>query len=122
MADQTDLIRGHRKQSLLLSDEELLEIRARQRTFEGAYWRTSIAAVSMGLLIVKVFTKAFYKIGITFFVFGLVMLGIAVLRRRTAGDVFDLSIPFQTSGNWVVLTTVVTLCTYIILLVLLLEL
>lgn len=95
---------------------------ARQRTFEGAYWRTAIMAVSTGLLILKVFTKEFYKIGITFFVFGLVMLGIAVLRRRTAGDVFDLSIPFQTSGNWVLLTTIVTLVTYIILLILLLKL
>ncbi|GAB5593401.1 hypothetical protein Unana1_08301 [Umbelopsis nana] len=119
---ETHLIRGHRKKSVMLTDGELLEVRARQRTFEGAYWRTSIMAVSTGLLILKVFTKDFYKIGITFFVFGLVMLGIAVMRRRTAGDVFDLSIPFKTSGNWVLLTTIVTMCTYIILLVLLFKL
>ncbi|KAI9290316.1 hypothetical protein BC943DRAFT_313721 [Umbelopsis sp. AD052] len=119
---EANMVRGHRKQSVMLTDTELLEMRARQRTFEGAYWRTAIMAVSTGLLILKVFTKEFYKIGITFFVFGLVMLGIAVLRRRTAGDVFDLSIPFQTSGNWVLLTTIVTLVTYIILLILLLKL
>ncbi|CAO3662092.1 unnamed protein product [Umbelopsis vinacea] len=119
---EQDMIRGHRKKSVMLTDSELLEVRARQRTFEGAYWRTSIMAVSTGLLILKVFTKDFYKIGITFFVFGLVMLGIAVMRRRKAGDVFDLSIPFQTSGNWVLLTTAVTMATYIILLILLLKL
>ncbi|CAO3650951.1 unnamed protein product [Cunninghamella blakesleeana] len=75
----------------------ITNLRARQRTFEGAYWRTSLAAFSTGLLILKVFTREFYKIGITFFVFGLALLAIALWRRRTAGDVFDLSIPFRTS-------------------------
>jgi uncharacterized membrane protein YidH (DUF202 family) len=92
---------------------------AHQRTFEGAYWRTALAAFSTGLLILKVFTREFYKIGITFFVFGIAMLVIAVWRRRTSFDVFDPSIPFKTSGDWVVLTTIVTMATYIILLVLL---
>lgn len=100
----------------------LCKVLARQRTFEGAYWRTALAAFSTGLLILKVFTREFYKIGITFFVFGLAMLAIAVWRRRTAGDVFDLSIPFKTSGDWVILTTAVTMATYIVLLVLLLKL
>ncbi|KAI8328761.1 hypothetical protein BC941DRAFT_363440, partial [Chlamydoabsidia padenii] len=95
---------------------------ARQRTFEGAYWRTSLAAFSTGLLILKIFTREFYKIGITFFVFGLALLAIALWRRRTAGDVFDLSIPFRTSGNWVLLTTMATLTTYFVLFILLLNL
>ncbi|KAI7882076.1 hypothetical protein K492DRAFT_160936 [Lichtheimia hyalospora FSU 10163] len=116
------MVRGHREQSVLLTQTELQDLRARQRTFEGAYWRTALAAFSTGLLILKVFTREFYKIGITFFVFGLAMLAIAVWRRRTAGDVFDLSIPFKTSGDWVILTTAVTMATYIVLLVLLLKL
>ncbi|KAL1931628.1 hypothetical protein VTP01DRAFT_9771 [Rhizomucor pusillus] len=116
---QERLIRGHREQSVLLTQSELQDLRARQRTFEGAYWRTALAAFSTGLLILKIFTREFYKIGITFFVFGLAMLAIAVWRRRSAGDVFDLSIPFKTSGDWVILTTAVTMATYIVLLVLL---
>ncbi|KAI9255591.1 hypothetical protein BDA99DRAFT_517143 [Phascolomyces articulosus] len=116
------MVRGHREQSVLLTQSELQDLRARQRTFEGAYWRTALAAFSTGLLILKVFTREFYKIGITFFVFGLAMLAIAVWRRRTAGDVFDLSIPFKTSGDWVILTTGVTMATYIVLLVLLWKL
>ncbi|KAI8378584.1 hypothetical protein BD560DRAFT_325026 [Blakeslea trispora] len=47
------------------------------------------------------------------------MLAIALWRRRTSFDVFDSSIPYKTSGDWVVLTTVVTMVTYIILLILL---
>ncbi|KAG1037993.1 hypothetical protein G6F46_004578 [Rhizopus delemar] len=113
------LIRGHREDSVLFTTYELQDLRAHQRTFEGAYWRTALAAFSTGLLILKVFTREFYKIGITFFVFGIAMLVIAVWRRRTSFDVFDPSIPFKTSGDWVVLTTIVTMATYIILLILL---
>ncbi|KAI9483660.1 MAG: hypothetical protein EXX96DRAFT_559118 [Benjaminiella poitrasii] len=113
------LIRGHRKESVLFTLVELQDLRAHQRTFEGAYWRTALAAFSSGLLILKVFTREFYKIGITFFVFGLAMLAIALWRRRTSFDVFDQTIPYKTSGDWVILTTIVTLATYIVLLVLL---
>ncbi|ORE11406.1 hypothetical protein BCV72DRAFT_105777 [Rhizopus microsporus var. microsporus] len=47
------------------------------------------------------------------------MLVIALWRRRTSFDVFDPTIPFKTSGDWVLLTTVVTMFAYIVLLVLL---
>jgi hypothetical protein len=50
------------------------------------------------------------------------MLAIALWRRRTSFDVFDQSIPYKTSGDWVILTTIVTMATYIVLLVLLLNL
>ncbi|OZJ02796.1 hypothetical protein BZG36_04425 [Bifiguratus adelaidae] len=117
-----ELIRGHRRKSVLLTDAELLEVRARQRTFEGAYWRTGLASFSTGLLVLKLFTLSFYRIGITFFVFGFAMLVIAVLRRRNSGDIFDLEVPFWTSGGWVVLTGAVTLGCYIAFLVLLYQL
>ncbi|KAI8059590.1 hypothetical protein BC940DRAFT_313477 [Gongronella butleri] len=117
----TKLVRGHRRASVFLTESELQDLRARQRTFEGAYWRTSLAAFSTGLLILKVFTREFYKIGITFFAFGLALLAIALWRRRTAGDVFDLTVPFRTSGNWIILTTIVTLASYIVLFTLLLN-
>ncbi|KAL0138059.1 hypothetical protein V8B55DRAFT_1534524 [Mucor lusitanicus] len=109
------LVRGHRRESALFTLVELQDLRAHQRTFEGAYWRTALAAFSSGLLILKVFTREFYKIGITF----LSMLAIALWRRRTSFDVFDSTIPYKTSGDWVILTTVVTMATYIVLLVLL---
>ncbi|KAG0163293.1 hypothetical protein DFQ30_000398 [Apophysomyces sp. BC1015] len=119
---KVQLVRGHRKESVLLTQTELQDLRARQRTFEGAYWRTALAAFSTGLLILKIFTREFYKIGITFFVFGLAMLAIAFWRRRSSFDVFDLTVPFKTSGNWVILTTIVTMAAYIVLLVLLWKL
>jgi hypothetical protein len=55
-------------------------------------------------------------------VFGIAMLAIALWRRRTSFDVFDHTIPYKTSGDWVILTTVVTMATYIVFLVLLWKL
>ncbi|KAF9953014.1 hypothetical protein BGZ72_005765 [Mortierella alpina] len=115
------LYRGHRAKSLNITEEELVEIRARERTFDGAYWRTAMKAFSMGMIIVRLFTKSFYKIGIIFVAFGMAMLGISILRRKAAGDVFDQRQPFETSGFWVLITTLVTSVTYIIMFVMIMR-
>ncbi|KAF9958054.1 hypothetical protein BGZ70_009317 [Mortierella alpina] len=115
------LYRGHRAKSLNITEEELVEIRARERTFDGAYWRTAMKAFSMGMIIIRLFTKAFYKIGIIFVAFGMAMLGISVLRRKAAGDVFDQRQPFETSGFWVLVTTLVTSVTYIVMFVMIMR-
>ncbi|KAI8600637.1 hypothetical protein EDD21DRAFT_415653 [Dissophora ornata] len=106
------LYRGHRAKSLNITEEELVEIRARERTFDGAYWRTAMKSFSMGMIIIRLFTSAFYKIGIIFVVFGMAMLGISVLRRKASGDVFDQRKAFETSGFWVMFTTFITTVTY----------
>ncbi|KAK3810026.1 MAG: hypothetical protein J3Q66DRAFT_351910 [Benniella sp.] len=109
------LYRGHRARSLNITEEELVEIRARERTFDGAYWRTAMKAFSMGLIVIRLFSDAFYKIGIVFVVFGMALLGISFLRRKAAGDVFDQRKPFETAGFWIMITTVVTTVTYLVL-------
>ncbi|KAG9061103.1 hypothetical protein KI688_007732 [Linnemannia hyalina] len=116
------LYRGHRARSLNITEEELVEVRARERTFDGAYWRTAMKSFSMGMIIIRLFTKSFYKIGIIFVAFGMAMLGISVLRRKAAGDVFDQRKPFETSGFWVAVTTGVTTVAYVIMFVLIMNL
>ncbi|KAF9086989.1 hypothetical protein BGX29_008404 [Mortierella sp. GBA35] len=116
------LYRGHRARSLNITEEELVEVRARERTFDGAYWRTAMKAFSMGMIILRLFTASFYKIGIIFVAFGMAMLGISVLRRKAAGDVFDQRKPFETSGFWVLVTTLVTTVTYVLILGLIVNL
>ncbi|GJJ67830.1 hypothetical protein EMPS_00176 [Entomortierella parvispora] len=116
------LYRGHRAKSLNITEEELVEIRARERTFDGAYWRTAMKSFSMGMLILRLFTRSFYKVGLLFVVFGMAMLGIAFLRRKAAGDVFDQRKPFETSGFWVMITTLVTTITYFIIFALIMNL
>ena len=48
---------------MILSPAELTEIRAAQRTFEGAYIRTSLSQFSFALIVLKIFTSEFYSIG-----------------------------------------------------------
>ena len=106
--------------SLSLSEHQFVV--ARERTFDGAYWRTAMKSFSMGMLVIRLFTKSFYKVGIIFVAFGMAMLGIAVLRRKAAGDVFDQRKPFETSGFWVMITTLITTIAYVILFVLIMNL
>lgn len=48
---------------MVLTPQELVEIRAAQRTFEGAYIRTSLSQFSFALIVLKIFTSEFYSIG-----------------------------------------------------------
>ena len=56
-------LRLHRARSVILTPSELVEIRAAQRTFEGAYIRTSLGQFSFALVVLKIFTSEFYSIG-----------------------------------------------------------
>ncbi|KAF1803934.1 hypothetical protein V8B55DRAFT_1359901 [Mucor lusitanicus] len=107
---------------MLLSQSELQDIRAYQRTFEGAYWRTALSAFSMGLLILKVFTIEFYHIALAFFSFGVSMLLIAYMRHRQFKHVFDPAIPVKTSSNMVILTFISSLVTFLVLFLLISQL
>ncbi|ORY06945.1 hypothetical protein K493DRAFT_251441 [Basidiobolus meristosporus CBS 931.73] len=105
-----------------LTDDELLEVRARERTFDGAYWRSALSAFGSGVIILRVFTSEFYKIGLVYIAMGIGMLVLGTLRRRSFGRDLDLSIPFKTSGNFTVATTLVVLPAYGFLLAFMLSL
>ena len=51
---------------MILTPSELVEIRAAQRTFEGAYIRTSLGQFSFALVVLKIFTSEFYSIGMSY--------------------------------------------------------
>lgn len=56
------LRRGHRSYSFTASDvNELVELRARQRTFHGAYSRSALSALGYSLTILRLFDHRFYK-------------------------------------------------------------
>lgn len=58
----TIIYRGHRRQSFVAQDvNELVELRARQRTFHGAYNRTAIGALGYALTILRLFDRDFYR-------------------------------------------------------------
>ncbi|GKT48316.1 uncharacterized protein ColSpa_08497 [Colletotrichum spaethianum] len=109
---------------------QLVEIRAAQRTFEGAYMRTALSQFSFALIILKIFTSEFYAIGALFAVYGAAVMLVAIFRRHEGNRQFFTSPKedehgavsvvrkFRTSGNSVALLTVLSLAAYVTLLVL----
>ncbi|KAL9006887.1 MAG: hypothetical protein Q9188_000342 [Gyalolechia gomerana] len=123
-------LRMHRARSVILTDEELVEIRAAQRTFEGAYIRTALGQFSFALVILKIFTSEFYSIGALFAIYGSGILFTSLLRRQQGNKQFFSEIgedglnqkKFRTSGNVVVVLTALSVAAYACLLGLTLSL
>ncbi|KAH8737153.1 hypothetical protein BGZ61DRAFT_437766 [Ilyonectria robusta] len=119
-------LRLHRARSVVLTTQELVEIRAAQRTFEGAYVRTALGQFSFALIILKVFTSEFYPIGALFAVYGVAVMLVAIYRRFEGNHQFftakyadgSLERKFRTSGNSVALLTALSLSAYVTLMVL----
>lgn len=107
-----------------------MEIRAAQRTFEGAYMRTALSQFSFALIILKIFTSEFYAIGALFAVYGTTVILCAIYRRYQGNRQFftttdndgELKNKFRTSGNSVLLLTSLSIGAYVGLLVLTLRL
>jgi len=74
--------------SLRLAVFRLTEIRAAQRTFEGAYMRTALSQFSFALIILKIFTSEFYAIGALFAAYGVAVLVVAIFRRYEGNKQF----------------------------------
>lgn len=119
-------LRLHRARSVILTQEEMVEVRAAQRTFEGAYIRTSVSQFSFALIILKIFTAEFYSIGALFAVYGAGVFTIGLFRRQQGNRQFFAEIgedgvnrrKFRTSGNVVVVLTALSVAAYICLLAL----
>ncbi|KAL1708828.1 hypothetical protein EV121DRAFT_276794 [Schizophyllum commune] len=137
--------RGHRSYSFTASDvNELVELRARQRTFHGAYSRTALSNLGYSLTILRLFDDRFHKIGVLFAVFGVLMFCIAYYRsRHSKHDFADNNIktgkegrvmqtdgqhgkriygrPYITAGKFVVLVALLVLGLELALLIMLLN-
>ncbi|KAK0216229.1 hypothetical protein IW262DRAFT_1496206 [Armillaria fumosa] len=75
--------RGHRAGSFHTTDmSELIELRARQRTFHGAYSRSAMGNLGYALTILRLFDHRFYKVGLLFAILGCLLFVIAFLRSR----------------------------------------
>ena len=107
-----------------------MEVRAAQRTFEGAYIRTALGQFSFALVILKIFTSEFYSIGALFAIYGAGILLTSIFRRQQGNKQFFAEIEedgtnqrkFRTSGNVVVALTALSIAAYSSLLILTLRL
>ena len=62
LISQFHINRGHRPGSFQTADiTELVEIRARQRTFDGAYRRTAMGNLGYALAVLRLFDRRFYR-------------------------------------------------------------
>jgi uncharacterized membrane protein YidH (DUF202 family) len=119
-------LRMHRARSVDLTNDELVEIRAAQRTFEGAYVRTALSQLSFSLVVLKIFTSEFYSIGALFAAYAFCLLLVSAYRRQQGNRQFFTELGhdglatkrFVTSGNVVVVVTALTVAAIISLLVL----
>ena len=108
----------------------LLEVRAAQRTFEGAYVRTALGQFSFALVVLRIFTAEFYSMGALFAVYGFGILFASLLRRRQASRQYfsetdsdgEHRKKFRTSGNVVVALAVLTVGAYVSLMILIMKL
>lgn len=108
----------------------MVEVRAAQRTFEGAYVRTALSQFSFALVVLKIFTAEFYSIGALFAVYGAGVLTIGLFRRQQGNKQFFSHVDddgvnrqkFRTSGNVVVVLTALSIAAYACLLALTLSL
>lgn len=128
-----------------LTKGQKLDIRAHQRTYQGAYIRTCIGCFSFSLLIMKLFSREFMSIGLVFQIYGLLLCIIGYSRGmnmdlyfldfnedkwysevdQNSREIVDGHIEvdnkyyFKTSGNYVLLLTILTCGCYIVMFILL---
>ncbi|GAA5844744.1 hypothetical protein JCM3766R1_005263 [Sporobolomyces carnicolor] len=138
--------KGHRRDSFIERDvDELIELRARQRTFGGAYERSALGNLGYALLVLKIFNPDFAKIGLLYVILSILLLLIAQYRRRRSDhDFADVHRPsalsatdpgelpkaseriwgreFRTSGDMVVLIVLTCTALYVAMFVLILKL
>ncbi|KAG5354697.1 hypothetical protein CJU89_6477 [Yarrowia sp. B02] len=97
-----------------LSNDDKLDIRAAQRTFQGAYYRTALGQLGFALVVLKLFNYEFLAVGSTFTAQGCLILLIGHWRSRQA-DKMIASRDFETSGNTVMMLFVLNLTCYVTL-------
>ncbi|KAF8574533.1 hypothetical protein K439DRAFT_1649754 [Ramaria rubella] len=82
--------RGHRASSFrAIDDAELVELRARQRTFDGAIYRTAMGNLSYAIVVLKLFDQRFYRIGILYTALSILLFLLAFTRARHSNHDFS---------------------------------
>lgn len=126
METRPDLSR-HRMSSRIdfLSNDLKLDVRAYQRTYEGAYTRTAIGCLSFSIVIIKLFSKEFLLIGTIYTAYGCLLYFIGVIKSYSVDTYYDPSKKMEmckTGGNSVLTLSVISFISYVALLVLVIRL
>ncbi|EEQ40330.1 putative integral membrane protein [Clavispora lusitaniae] len=108
-----------------LSNGLRLDVRAHQRTYEGAYTRTAISCLSFSIVILKLFSSEFLPIGMVYTAYGCLVYFMGVIKAGTVDTYYNAekdAVEFKTAGNSVLLLTGISLASYIALLIFVIRL
>ncbi|VEU19942.1 DEKNAAC100043 [Brettanomyces naardenensis] len=78
------------------SKGQKLDVRAHQRTYQGAYVRTCLGCLTFSLLVMKLFSKEFMPLGMVYQVYALLLCLVALLRSRNT-DIYFINF---NDPNW----------------------
>lgn len=109
----------------VLTRDRKLDVRAHQRTYEGAYTRTALGCLSFAILVIKLFSKEFLPIGVVYTAYGSILYFLG-LAKAASVDIFynpkkDMAM-YRTAGNSVLLLTAISLASYVAIFALILSL
>ncbi|GME67834.1 unnamed protein product [[Candida] boidinii] len=76
--------------STLSTNAQKLDIRAHQRTYQGAYIRSCIGALTFSIIILKLFSKEFLNVGFVYTIYGFFIFIVSLLRSKNI-DLYFLS-------------------------------
>lgn len=68
----------------IINHDELTDIRAYQRTFDGAYTRTALGQLSYAILILRLFERDFYWCGLIYTILAVQLIFVGVYRYNLA--------------------------------------
>ncbi|PWN36317.1 uncharacterized protein FA14DRAFT_54081 [Meira miltonrushii] len=68
----------------VINHDELTDIRAYQRTFDGAYTRTALGQLSYAILILRLFERDFYWCGLIYTVLAVQLIFVGMYRYNLA--------------------------------------
>lgn len=117
--------RAHSRIEALSSSGQKLDVRAHQRTYEGAYTRAALSALSFSLMIVKLFSPAFLPIAMVYTIYGSFIYFVGVSKAGSVDTYYNPANDkeeFVTGSSTVLLLTCISLPTYVVILILLLRL
>ncbi|ETS59572.1 hypothetical protein PaG_06494 [Moesziomyces aphidis] len=67
-----------------LSQRDLLDYRAVQRTFDGAYARTALGQLCYAIVILRLFQPKFFYVGLVYAILGIGFIPVAIFRYQMA--------------------------------------
>ncbi|KAJ1929682.1 hypothetical protein IWQ60_000956 [Tieghemiomyces parasiticus] len=90
-----------------LTDNQRLDMRAQERTLDGAMWRTAVGSLTAGLVIFKSFSSDLYRIGLVMLGLSLCITLTGLVRKATTPLRIHEHLHYRSAGNFVAFLAVV---------------